>query len=111
MARIQALPAPRRSLLTGPAASYSATTSSFYCAVNIRQRARSGPPDPALLPLAGRSSSIAGHLGTVEHDDSHLGKHLRSRPREAQMITEGRVPQDSFAERAASSGRGQRRPV
>src|SRR5580704_2601175 len=43
------------------AASYSATTSSLYCAVKLRRRGLLGHLRIRALPLAGHSSSIAGH--------------------------------------------------
>src|SRR5206468_1599709 len=94
---------PRRS--TAPfspaaAASYSATTSSLYCAVNVRRRAFSGtsgsgrscrspvtcPASPATRP---RSSTVTVIWGIVSIPA--LGE---------SVVTGGRVPHDSLAERA-----------
>ena len=56
------------------AASYSATTSSLYCAVKPPPAAPLGHLRiRALPPLAGHPSSIAGHQGTVELGHGHLG--------------------------------------
>jgi hypothetical protein len=49
----------------------------------------------------GHQSSIAGHQGTVEQGHSHLGKLSPSPPSGRSVVTEGRVPHDSLAERAA----------
>jgi hypothetical protein len=55
------------------AASYSATTSSLYCAGETPPAGLLGHLRiRALLPLAGHPSSIAGHQRTVEHGHGHL---------------------------------------
>ena len=74
-------PSRRRTAPFSPAgaASYSATTSSLYCAVKLRRRARSGTSG------SGRSishpSRIAGHPHAVDLSHSHLGNCLHPRPR------------------------------
>jgi hypothetical protein len=75
MAGKQALPAQHRPRLTG----CRRVILSYDVQLVLRgERPPAAPPRHlrirALLPLAGHPSSIAGHLGTVEHGHRHRKK-------------------------------------
>src|ERR1039457_2862059 len=85
------------------AASYSATTSSLYCAMNVRRRPRSGTSgsgrscrSPVTRPASPTTWARPDTVIVVRKLSPFL-------PSGRSVITEGRAPHDSLAERRSSS--------